>query len=222
MEFNLADWLVDRHLREGRGRTVAVRDRGRSVTYDELSDVAARVGAAFLGLDVRPGDRILVAMFDSFDMAAAVLGAIRIGAVPVLVNPMLPPQDVAHVAVESGARIAVISGEKAGTIAELTQEAPEILTVIVAGDAVPVTVASAEVKAFDAVVLDAEPVPSRLGSGEEPDFGCVPVGRPVARNWSCTAKSMGDISSRPTHLRSWELPVRTVATRWRQCSTPTG
>lgn len=64
--------------------------------------MAARVGGAFVGFHVRPGDRIVVAMFDSLEMAPVVLGAIRIGAVPVLVNPMLPPREVVPVAIESG------------------------------------------------------------------------------------------------------------------------
>ena len=133
-EFNLADWLVDRHVREGRGDSIAVRYLGRSVAYQVLRDLAARVGGALIGLDVRPGDRVLVAMFDSLEMAALFLGAVRIGAVPVLVNPMLPARDLAPVAVEAGARVAVVSGEKAGAVAELIDGAPDMTSTVVTGD----------------------------------------------------------------------------------------
>jgi benzoate-CoA ligase family protein len=178
-DFNLADWLVDRHVREGRGDSIAVRYMGRSVAYQVLRDLAARVGGALIGLDVRPGDRVLVAMFDSVEMAAFFLGATRIGAVPVLVNPMLPARDLAPVAVEAGARVAVVSGEKAGAVGELIDGSPDMTSTIVTGDRDLPHAVGAEVYGFDAILAGANPVAPRMGSGEEPGF------------WLCTGGTTG-------------------------------
>ena len=173
-EFNLADWLVDRHAREGRAEAVAVRCSSRSTTYAELAAISAGAGGALRGLGVRPFDRVLVVMFDSLEMAAAILGALRIGAVPVLVNPMLRAADLAPLAVEAGARVAIVSGEKAGMIGDLRSGAPEIATVAVAGG-----VETQESLSFDALVEVAEPADPRLGSGEEPGV------------WLCTGGTTG-------------------------------
>src|SRR4029077_13173103 len=105
------------------------------------------------GLDVRTGDRVLVAMFDSVEMAAVFLGATRVGAVPVLVNPMLPARDLAPVAVSAGARVAVVSGEKADVIAELIDGASEVTNVIVTGAAEGLYSGRVEVDRFDSLVV---------------------------------------------------------------------
>jgi benzoate-CoA ligase family protein len=179
MDFNLTDWLVDRHVREGHGECLAVRCLGSSVTYAELRDLTERAGGGLIALGVRPGDRVLVTMFDSVEMAVAVLGAIRIGAVPLLTNPMLPACDLAPVATEGVARIAVVSGEKAGVVPELARDAPELAIVIVAGAADVPGIPGVEVMDFPALLARAEPVAPRFGSGEEPGF------------WLCTGGTTG-------------------------------
>ena len=51
---NLADYFLDRHLREGRGHRVAVAGIGPAVTYAELAERAARVGALWCSDGLRP------------------------------------------------------------------------------------------------------------------------------------------------------------------------
>lgn len=169
-DFNVTDWLVGRHVREGRGASIAVRHEGVATTFEELRDVVARVAGALLGLGVRPGDRVLMVMFDSLDMASVFLDATRVGAVPVLVNPMLPARDVVTVAAAAGARVAVVSGEKADAIDELLDGVPDLVHVLATGDAASAEIAGVEVARLAAVVADAAGVGPRFGSGEEPAF----------------------------------------------------
>ena len=169
-QFNMADWLVDRHVREGGGSRTAVRSCGSSTTYEELCDMVARVGGALIGLGVRPVDRVLVVMLDSLEMAATILGATRIGAIPVLVNPMLSADDVAAVAVQADVRLAVVTREKVAMVAGLTCRTPDLGTVITTGDAELPVVDGVAVNGFDAALAGAEPVGPRFGSGEEPGF----------------------------------------------------
>ena len=55
---------------------------------------------------------MLLALLDSVELVAAFLGALRIGAIPVLVNPLLPVADVAVIAADSRARLVLASAER--------------------------------------------------------------------------------------------------------------
>jgi benzoate-CoA ligase len=104
-----ASVLLDRNLEAGRGDKVAVHWAGGSVTFGELHGLACAAGLRFAELGVRREERILLPLDDSPAMMAAFWGAIRIGAVPVPVNPLLQrSEDYDHYLVDSGARVVVV------------------------------------------------------------------------------------------------------------------
>ncbi|WP_217922791.1 LLM class flavin-dependent oxidoreductase [Miltoncostaea oceani] len=84
---NLAHLLVDRHVEDGRGDDLAAVDEGGSWTFGELSEASARAAGALAAAGARPGDRVIVALRDGRPWLAAFLGAARMGAVPVPVDP---------------------------------------------------------------------------------------------------------------------------------------
>ena len=90
---NVADFFLDRHLREGRGGRTAIAGTGAPVTYAELAERADRIGAAWRELGVRPasagrpGDRVLLILPDSAEFIACFFATVKIGAVAVPVNP---------------------------------------------------------------------------------------------------------------------------------------
>ena len=55
---NAAQWLVDRHVEEGRGSLVAVKADGAETTYDGLQSEVFRAQNALVQLGVQPGDRL--------------------------------------------------------------------------------------------------------------------------------------------------------------------
>ena len=61
-EFNLAAFLLDRHLAEGRANKVAVYYEHEAITYAELAVVANRLGNALLGLGVELENRIMICL----------------------------------------------------------------------------------------------------------------------------------------------------------------
>ena len=63
-EFNAAQWLVDRHVDEGRGDDVALRCQGRSTTYAELQRELWRVQRLLPDLAVGSGDRVAMVVRD--------------------------------------------------------------------------------------------------------------------------------------------------------------
>ena len=116
-----ASTLLDRNLEAGRGDKVAVHWAGGSVTYRALHGLACAAGLRFRDLGVRREERVLLAMDDSPAMMACFWGAIRIGAVPVPVNPLLQrSDDYDHYFADSLANVAVLdamTGEKVGAAA---------------------------------------------------------------------------------------------------------
>ncbi|MEM7286114.1 MAG: benzoate-CoA ligase family protein [Actinomycetota bacterium] len=131
--FNASTWLVDRHVDEGRGDAIAIRCQGRTLTYAEVRDEVERVAGGLRSLGVRPEERVAVVMLDSPQMVATFLGAMRIGAIPVLTNPLLPGRDLGVIIADSRARIVVASHERASSLPDLLAGAPEVTTVVTTG-----------------------------------------------------------------------------------------
>ena len=56
--YNAAEWLVDRHVADGRGDRVAVRFRGESMSYADVQREVFRAQHALADRGVGPGDRV--------------------------------------------------------------------------------------------------------------------------------------------------------------------
>ena len=87
---NLAYNCVDHHVASGRGAATALiteNERGetRRFTYAELLTETKRVSAALRGLGIQRGDRVAIYMPTCAEAIALMLGAIRIGAVIIVV-----------------------------------------------------------------------------------------------------------------------------------------
>src|SRR6266542_1144762 len=111
--FNASVYLVDRQVKQGNGGRVALRYRGGSVTYAELLERVRGAAAGLRALGVRPEERVALVLLDCPEFVAAFLGAMRIGAVPVSLNPLLPGRDLGVIAADARARVAVVSPERA-------------------------------------------------------------------------------------------------------------
>ena len=81
-----------------------------SATYDELLDLVVSAAGGLRGLGVRPEERVLMILRDGPELAVAILAAMRIGAVALPVNPLLPPRDLVAIARDSRARCAIVAG----------------------------------------------------------------------------------------------------------------
>jgi acyl-CoA synthetase (AMP-forming)/AMP-acid ligase II len=94
----LAALASDRRLVEEAG--------GPTLTYAEAADTVAR-WAGGIAARVGPGDRVVVATPNGYEMLLACLAASRAGAVPVPVNPELTPAEIDHVVGDSAAALVV-------------------------------------------------------------------------------------------------------------------
>jgi benzoate-CoA ligase family protein len=106
--FNVADYFVDRHVREGRADRIAVECGDLRVTYGQLAENVNRCGNSFARLDIRPEERVVLLAPDGLEFIYAFFGAIKIGAVPVPVNTQWTTADYRYVLDDSRARVVVV------------------------------------------------------------------------------------------------------------------
>ena len=107
--YNVGADLLDRNREAGRTNKVAIHSADGEVTYGALARLASGAAVQFLDHGVRREERILIVAFDSPGWVASFLGAIRIGAVPVPVNPLLQrSEDYVHYIEDSLARVIVV------------------------------------------------------------------------------------------------------------------
>lgn len=133
MGFNAAAFFVDRHLAEGRGDRTVFRYQGRRISYAELAERVNRFGNALGELGVEIENRVLLILPDCPEFAEVFWGAIKIGAVPVPVNPWLKGPDYAFLLEDSRAKVAVVGAEAAGQIIPLRDQCRFLRHIVVTG-----------------------------------------------------------------------------------------
>ena len=115
-QINLADVLIQRHVRQGHGSRNAVIYRDRRYSYAELADSIARTANVLRQRGLARGDAVLLAASDSPAFVITFFAILASGAVAVLANPLLAPEDMQHMAHHAGVRIAILHqgiGDKA-------------------------------------------------------------------------------------------------------------
>lgn len=163
--FNASTYLVDRRVDAGEGDRLAIGGPRGDYTYAGLLRLVEGVAAGLRELGVRAEERVMIFMVDSPRMMATILGAMRMGAVPVPVSTMLPADDLAGLLADARARVLVASEEFAGTVEQAVSApsaVPDLRVVVLDGEtpeSLPV-----ECYAFDQVL--GSPV---LGCGARTD-----------------------------------------------------
>src|ERR1700741_5327343 len=109
MKRSIVDYIAD-NARRAPGR-VAILFKDKKVTYGELDEAAARCRGALAAQGVKPGDRVSLVMSDSPEMIVAFLGIMGMGAIAVPCSTLLPPDGLAYVFLDSGARMVIASPE---------------------------------------------------------------------------------------------------------------
>src|SRR4051794_12424730 len=82
--------------------------RERRVTYRALDARMDRVAAMLAGLGARPGERVGMLVGNRVEFLEIFFGAMRMGAIPVILNTRLAAATLAAIFAEAGCRIALI------------------------------------------------------------------------------------------------------------------
>jgi benzoate-CoA ligase family protein len=176
-EFNVASWVLDRQVDEGRGGNTALVLGERRVDFAELTEAANRAGGALREAGVRPGERVLLVLSDGLEFVAAWYGALKAGAVTAEAYTFLPVKDLTYLLRYSQARVVVADATTLANVREAIAASPWEHTILAVG------VAAAELSpkelGWDAA-LDA-------GAGFEP----TPTMRDDIAIWKFTTGSTG-------------------------------
>jgi len=134
--FNIADYLVDRHVREGRGGRTAILCGDESVTYSQVAERSNRLGNGLRSLGVRREERVLLLLLDTPAFAYSFFGAQKIGAVPIPTNTLLKSQDYRYMLNDSRTTVAIVSEPLLPQLANIPPaDLPYLRNVIIDGQA---------------------------------------------------------------------------------------
>ena len=97
-QLNLADFLLDRHVREGRGENPAIKFMDKTITYGQLQQMVNRFGNALKAVGVEPQDRVGIRLVNSPQALVTIFAIEKIGAVPVPTSPLWSAEEVGFVA----------------------------------------------------------------------------------------------------------------------------
>ncbi|MDQ2923027.1 MAG: benzoate-CoA ligase family protein [Candidatus Dormibacteraeota bacterium] len=107
--YNVGADLLERNLNAGRSKKLAIASAAKDITYGDLFKLACGAAQQLHELGVRREERVLLVAYDSPGWVAAFLGAIRLGAIPVPVNPLLQrSEDYDHFIDDSLARVVFV------------------------------------------------------------------------------------------------------------------
>ena len=137
VSFNLADELVDRHIRERRAQEVAIRYGNAVRTYGDLAAEINRAGNGLLRLGLQPEQRVLLILPDGPEFAAAFFAVIKIGGVAVPTTTAGRTEDYDYFLRESSACALIVHSTIFPEIAPALDEQPFLRQVIVVGEPRP-------------------------------------------------------------------------------------
>ena len=121
-----------------RGEALAIAFYGAEISFAELLARVERLAAHLqLACGVGPGDRVLLDMQNSPHAIIAYQAIARAGGVVVPVNPMCMPEEIAYLAEDSGARVALIGAELVGRFEAMAPVPLAHVIVAAYGDEIP-------------------------------------------------------------------------------------
>lgn len=122
--------------------TDASIDGPRTLSYAEFRAATRRRAAGFVRAGLRPGQRIILQLNNSAELAITFFGLLRAGAVPVMTLPAHRISEISHLAVGAGAVGYIGEDARRGfdfreLATELVSQAPSVGTVFIAGEPGP-------------------------------------------------------------------------------------
>ena len=121
---NLAAHLLDARLAGGHGARSAIRTRSRTFTYTDVARLSSQFAHLLAADDIRPEERVIIALADGPDFVGALFGILRRGSVAVMVNPEAPPELIQYFLEYTRATAAFVPAERADVFARASTGLP--------------------------------------------------------------------------------------------------
>jgi benzoate-CoA ligase family protein len=112
VRLNLAAHFLDARIDEGRGDRPAIRTAHRTLSYLDVARLSAQYAHLLAADDVRPEERVIVALPDGPEFVAALFGILRRGSVVVMVNPDAAPELLQYFFEYTRATAAFVPGDR--------------------------------------------------------------------------------------------------------------
>lgn len=128
----------------------ALRDGTHGITYAALHADIDRAANLFLALDLDPAERVAVYLDKRADTVTALFGAAAAGGVFVPVNPLLKPEQVAHILADCNVRILVTSPERLELLRSVLGHCRDLRAAVLVGDKCAEPVDGLELIAWEA------------------------------------------------------------------------
>ncbi len=116
MQLNLAEYLLDRHVREGRGDWAAIKFMDKTIAYAQLQRMVNQFGNSLKDMGVEPQDRVGIRVVNSPQAIVAIFAIEKIGAVPVPTSPLWSQEEVAYVANNAEMKYFIVNAPLMGAI----------------------------------------------------------------------------------------------------------
>jgi acyl-CoA synthetase (AMP-forming)/AMP-acid ligase II len=135
----------------------AVADGAEEISYARLDAAAEAFGRGLLDAGLQRQQPVAFLLGNSWRFVATFFGCAKAGLVALPVNLVLPPDDVAWILGDSGARAVVADPAFLPVLEQVLPDLPQVTTVGVTGDA-PASVAGRTVLRWDDVAADPTPL----------------------------------------------------------------
>ncbi len=110
----------------------------QSISYATLNQHVTQFANGLLGAaHLRKGDRVATYLQKTPENVAALFGTARAGGAFVPVNPVLKPEQVGHILVDSGARVLVTSANRLTAIGPAIKQCENLECIVVTGGSAP-------------------------------------------------------------------------------------
>ena len=125
--FNFAADVVDRLAREADGPALVwanAEGEERRFSFSDMSRLTSRFASALAARGIRKGDRVLVMLPRIPEWQVAIVGCLKLGAVPIPSIEMLTAKDIAYRVRHAGVRAVIARGAHASKFADVMDEVP--------------------------------------------------------------------------------------------------
>jgi 4-hydroxybenzoate-CoA ligase len=129
--YNACTELLDRNVELGRGGKTAFIDHARAITYGELQTETRKFANLLVSLGIRREERVALVLADVVEYPVAILGAIRAGIVPVLLNTLLTAEQYAYMLSDSRARAVLISSQLLPAVEPALKNQPDLQHIVI-------------------------------------------------------------------------------------------
>ena len=155
--YNAATTFVDENIAQGRGGRIAIYYQDETITYQEVYEKVNRTGNALKELGVEIEHRVLLALPDSPEFVYSFFGAIKIGAIPIPINPWMAAKDYEYLIKDSRARAIIVHESVLPEIATIWDNTRYLKHVLVVGRAKEKALSYHELTAQASDQLEPEP-----------------------------------------------------------------